>query len=163
MREDLLNELMADYETQRARNEREEAARREKIRREYPDIEKKVSQREELIFGTIHRILDGEAKAEDLTAKMEKLNRTKSGRMLLWKAGLPEDYLAPVYRCELQGYRIHRRTDQGTLRMPEKGVSGETPGKNRPGEERCGKTFETFNPGSFRMNPVDDRVLPSAA
>ena len=57
MREDLLNELMADYETQRARNEREEAARREKIRREYPDIEKKVSQREELIFGTIHRIL----------------------------------------------------------------------------------------------------------
>ena len=97
MREDLLNELMADYETQRARNEREEAARREKIRREYPDIEKKVSQREELIFGTIHRILDGEAKAEDLTAKMEELNG-EIGK-LLSEAGLTEDYLAPVYRC----------------------------------------------------------------
>ena len=30
MREDLLNELMADYETQRARNEREEVERRER-------------------------------------------------------------------------------------------------------------------------------------
>ncbi len=97
MREDLLNELMAEYEAQRARNEREEAARREKIRRECPDIEKKASEREELIFGTIHRILDGEAKAEDLTAKMEKLNG-EIGQMLL-EAGLPEDYLAPVYRC----------------------------------------------------------------
>jgi len=97
MREDLLNELMAEYEVQRARNEREEADRRERIRREYPEIEKKVSEREGLIFGTIHRILDGEAKAEDLTAKMEELNGT-IGKMLR-EAGLSEDYLAPVYRC----------------------------------------------------------------
>ena len=33
MREDLLNELKTEYEEQRARNEREETERREKIRR----------------------------------------------------------------------------------------------------------------------------------
>ena len=81
MREDLLNELLAEYEAQRSRNEREEAVRRERIRREYPDIEKKVAEREELIFETIHRILDGEAKAEDLTAKMEELS-SAIGKML---------------------------------------------------------------------------------
>ena len=63
MREDLLNELTAEYEAQRARNDREEAARRERIRREYPEIQRKVAEREELVFGTIRGYLNGNAKA----------------------------------------------------------------------------------------------------
>ena len=97
MREDLLMELEAEYEAQRARNEREETARRERIRREFPAIEAKAESREELIFGTIRRILNRTAGAEDLPAQMEQLNRS-IGEMLQ-AAGLPEDYLGPVYRC----------------------------------------------------------------
>ena len=64
MREDLLNELTAEYEEQRARNDREENARRDRIRREFPDIEKLVLEREGLVFGTIRKILDGSAGAD---------------------------------------------------------------------------------------------------
>ena len=97
MREDLLNELTAEYEEQRARNDREENARRDRIRREFPDIEKLVLEREGLVFGTIRKILDGSAGAENLTDKMQALN-TEIGKMLREK-GLPEDYLSPVYKC----------------------------------------------------------------
>ena len=97
MREDLLNELTAEYEEQRARNDREENARRDRIRRDFPDIEKLVLEREGLVFGTIRKILDGNAGAENLTEKMQALN-TEIGNMLLEK-GLPADYLSPVYKC----------------------------------------------------------------
>ncbi len=97
MREDLLNEVLTEYEAQRVQNEREESERREKIRLEYPEIEKKVREREELVFGTIQKILDREAKAEDLTGKMKELNI--SIVKMLTECGLPEDYLEPVYRC----------------------------------------------------------------
>ena len=97
MREDLLNELEAEYADQRARNERTEAERRENIRRNYPDIEAAVEERETLVFGTIRKILDGNASAENLSERMDHINRS-IGRMLQEK-GLPADYLFPVYRC----------------------------------------------------------------
>lgn len=154
MREDLLNELMADYETQRARNEREEAARREKIRREYPDIEKKVSQREELIFGTIHRILDGEAKAEDLTAKMEKLNG-EIGK-LLSEAGLPEDYLAPVYRCaKCKDTGYAGELIKEPCECLKKAYQAKIRDKIGLGKN-AGETFETFNEAIIPDQPVGD-------
>ena len=99
MREDLLNELTAEYEAQRARNDREEAARRERIRREYPEIQRKVAEREELVFGTIRGYLNGNAKAENLSGKMAELNENIS--RMLQDCGLPADYLEPVYRCAL--------------------------------------------------------------
>ena len=97
MREDLLNELTAEYEAQRARNDREENARRDKIRRDFPDIEKRLLEREGLVFGTIRKILDGNAGAENLTEKMQKLNAEIE--QMLRENGLPADYLSPVYKC----------------------------------------------------------------
>ena len=97
MREDLLNELKTEYEEQRARNEREETERREKIRREFPMIEKKVEERENLVFDTIRQILDGNAKAEALKEKMIQLNHDIA--QILIENNFPEDYLEPVYRC----------------------------------------------------------------
>ena len=97
MREDLLNELTAEYEAQRARNDREENARRDKIRRDFPDIEKRLLEREGLVFGTIRKILDGNAGAENLTEKMLELNAEIE--QMLRENGLPADYLSPVYKC----------------------------------------------------------------
>ena len=99
MREDLLNELEAEYEQIRYANEQEEARRREKIRLENPEIDALVHEREELIFGTLRDILNGEARTEDLPERMEKLSAEIRAR--LEDAGYPADYLAPVYRCPI--------------------------------------------------------------
>lgn len=98
MREDLLQELENEYALLRSENEREEMRRRERIRREFPDIHELTLQREELVFGTLRSILRHEAREEDLPGKMEQL----SGRIRekLVENGLPADYLTPVYRCE---------------------------------------------------------------
>ena len=97
MREDLLKALESEYEEQRALNERTEAERRENIRRNYPGIEAAAEEREALIFGTIRKILDGNAEAANLTERMESLNRRIEE--MLQEKGLPGDYLSPVYRC----------------------------------------------------------------
>lgn len=99
MREDLLNELEAEYEQIRSANEQEEARRREKIRLENPEIHTLLNEREELIFGTLRDILNGEAKTDDLPERMEKLSALIRNK--LEEAGYPADYLAPVYRCPL--------------------------------------------------------------
>lgn len=97
MREDILNELNAEYALQRDRNEKEEAIRRERIQREFPEIHKKMAERENLIYRTIHQILDGNASTENLEEKMNTAN--KGIAAALKKSGLPKDYLEPVFRC----------------------------------------------------------------
>ena len=77
MREDLLKELEDEYLQIRAANEREEDARRRKIRTEEPEIEALVRERESLVFGTMRQILNGNAaKPEKLPERMEELNGT---------------------------------------------------------------------------------------
>ena len=97
MREDLLIRLEEEYAAQRQRNEAEEAARREKIRRGYPEIQQMAEERENLIYGTIRQMLDGHADTDGLEEKMRSVN-TKIAAALREK-GLPENYLDPVYRC----------------------------------------------------------------
>ena len=99
MREDLLNELEAEYEQIRSANEQEEARRREKIKLENPGIYALMQEREELVFGTLRDILNGEAKTEDLPERMEKLSAEIREKLVA--EGYPADYLAPVYRCPL--------------------------------------------------------------
>ena len=100
MREDLLNELETEYAERRAENERTEAARASEIREKYPEIQRLKTQRQELVRGSIRRIGAGPVNgAAALTEQMAELNRRI--REALKNAGLPEDYLAPVYRCPL--------------------------------------------------------------
>ena len=97
MREDLLQELEIEYGQIRAENERMEAERKEKIRKEFPEIRDLTERREELVYGTLRDILHGNADTEGLPEKMEKLSAEI--RRELKSAGLPEDYLAPIWRC----------------------------------------------------------------
>lgn len=99
MREDLLQELETEYARLRAENERTEEIRKERIRSEQPEIFSLISERENLVFGTLRDILNGGAKTEDLPERMQSISaliRTK-----LEEKGFPADYLAPVYRCSL--------------------------------------------------------------
>ena len=97
MREDLLQELETEYSLLRADNERTEELRKERIRTEQPEIFSLVRERENLVFGTLRDILNGNAQAENLPERMEDLS--SQIREKLEEKGFPADYLAPVYRC----------------------------------------------------------------
>ena len=154
MREEILNELLSEYESLRAENEREEMLRREKIRKSFPEIEQKLEDREALVFGTIRKVLSGTAQADNLTRKMSELNRT-IGRMLK-ENGLPENYLEPVYRCTAckdTGYTGEpvREPCDCLKKAYQKKLRDEI-GLNRNDEE----VFENFLSGIIPDEPVDD-------
>ena len=97
MHEDLLKEIEAEYEQIRLANEREEQRRREQIMAEQPEIRALVLEREELVFGTLKRLLKGPEEAGNLPERMETISAKI--REKLQEKGFPGDYLAPVYRC----------------------------------------------------------------
>lgn len=99
MRDDLIRALEIEYDQIRAENEREEIYRKERIRREFPDIYDLTSQREELVFGTLRDILNRNAETDTLQARMKELSLKI--RQKLQENHLPEDYLSPVYRCSI--------------------------------------------------------------
>ena len=99
MREDLLKELELEYEQIRSENEREEVRRKEQIRRQEPEVDALVREREEMVFGTLRSILKGGADTDGLPEKMEQVSAQI--RRKLTEKGYPADYLAPVYRCSI--------------------------------------------------------------
>ncbi len=102
MREDLLNELEAEYAARRAEDERIEEARAAEIREKFPVIQQLKQQRQDLVRSRIMTLGTGKVPAGNegsLPEQVEALNRKI--REELKKAGLPEDYLAPVYQCAL--------------------------------------------------------------
>ena len=98
MREDLLNEITIEFEKRRTENEREQSTRRNRIRQEYPEIEKLLKQREEIVFGTIRQIFDGKPGTENLPVKMHEMNEQIEKQLIV--SGFQADYLEPVFKCE---------------------------------------------------------------
>jgi len=98
MREELIRELEEDYARQRAENERIEAHRREEIRQD-PELNAMTREREEMIYGSLRRMLEGKPAEDNLPERMKLL----SGRIrkTLEEKGYPGDYLSPVFRCPL--------------------------------------------------------------
>ena len=156
MREDLLNELDAEYAAQRNRNEQEEADRRERIRREFPDISRMMAERENLIFGTIHRMLDGNADTDRLEERMKAANDEIAAAL---KAnGLPEDYLEPVYRCAIcrdTGYtgELIKEPCECLLKAYQEKIR-ERIGLGKNADE----TFEKFNAGIIPETQVQPGI-----
>lgn len=97
MRKAIMQQLLAEYEEQRQRNQLEEQARREKAMAACPEIGEVLDARQEMIFAGLRGILGGQGAAADIPARMEVLNRRLAS--LLKQQNLPETYLDPVYRC----------------------------------------------------------------
>ncbi len=97
MRETVRAELEQEFARRRAENERVEAGRRREIAEGYPEIEALIRKREQLVFGTIRKILSRRAEEEDLPERMRELSQEI--RRKLVESGLPENYLEPVCRC----------------------------------------------------------------
>ncbi|MBQ8554943.1 MAG: ATP-binding protein [Clostridia bacterium] len=98
MRNAILQELHAEYEQQRAENERQNALRRAEAVRACPEIELLLNARQEMIFASLRGILGGQVTADDLPQRMEVMNRQLAS--LLNRHGFAEDYLEPVFRCK---------------------------------------------------------------
>lgn len=98
MREELLREIEAELDDLRRSNEQEEISRKAAILRNEPEIAALLTQREQLIQGTLRDMLRGQAKAEDLPGKMAVISAEI--RAALHRKGYAENYLAPIYRCE---------------------------------------------------------------
>jgi DNA replication protein DnaC len=152
MREDLIRELEQEYAEQRIRNEQTEAERREEIRNHYPEIQRKVEARESLIFGTLRQILNGATQSADLTGRMKDLNRDIEEMLIA--AGLPGDYLSPVFRCPVckdTGYT------GDTVRTPCECMKKAYQKKLRSAiglDKSERETFEKFDSGFIPNEPV---------
>ena len=98
MRKNLLNLVEQEMARRRLDNERTEAARKQEIEQKYPVIRALITERENLIHGTLRGILSGKNTADDLPERMKDVSAKI--RQALKDNGYAEDYLAPVYQCE---------------------------------------------------------------
>lgn len=154
MREDLLTEIETEYAQIRVADEREENARRQKIREEEPEIDALVRERESLVFGTMRQILNGNAaRPENLPERMEELNGKIRDR--LQEKGYPADYLAPVYRCPL--CKDSGRTGE-TIKEPCVCLKKAYQRKLREKIGLNGDKEETFR--TFDLNVIPDEKIP---
>lgn len=151
MREELLKELEQEYEAIRSEDEHEESMRRGRIRTEYPEIYKLVLEREGMIYGTLRSILKGTAETKELPVKMKELSSRI--RSMLNANGLPEDYLAPVYRCPV--CRDTGRTGE-TVKEPCECLKRAYSKKLREkiGLIGNGETFEKFDLNVFSNDKI---------
>ena len=95
-----IKRLLGEYEKIRTENQREGQRREREIRQGFPAIAVLLDERRDRLTGSIRTALQGRAvDAESLQGEMRGLN----GRILaeLAKAGYPEDYLQPIYRCPI--------------------------------------------------------------
>ena len=95
-----IKRLLGEYEKIRTENQREGQRREWEIRQGFPEIEALLEARRDRLTGSIRAALQGRAvDAEVLQTGMRELNGKI--RAELTKAGYPEDYLQPIYRCPI--------------------------------------------------------------
>lgn len=99
MRNEILSEILAEYENQRLLNHQEELHRQALALEKCPELANLLEDRRSIIAGGIMGILQGASSPEDLPRRMEVLNLRITD--VLKSGGFPADWLEPVYRCSL--------------------------------------------------------------
>lgn len=98
MRNEILRQLLAEYDQLQQQHWQEEVERQSEIARRIPEIPRLMEERQRLINDGIMGILRGGVSAENVPEHMEVL--TGRIRGLLEQNGYPADYLDPIYRCK---------------------------------------------------------------
>ena len=96
-RKEILQQLTSEYEQRRMANRALEGQRRAEAEAHIPELAQVLQARQDLIFSSVHGILEGHRTYEDIPAQMEVLNRRVTS--LLEGAGYPADWLDPIYTC----------------------------------------------------------------
>jgi len=97
MRNEILRQLLAEYDQVQQQNWQEELERRMEVSRRIPEVIRLMDERQQLISDGIMGLLRGAGAVESAPERMALL--TGRIRSLLKENGLPEDYLDPIYRC----------------------------------------------------------------
>ncbi len=154
----IMNALMMQYEARQAENAREEERRLQEASGICPEIGRLAAARRDALFSTLRATLSlrkQNAAVNRLAEDMEKYNRRI--RELLKTNGLPEDYLQPVYQCEMcrdtgfVGESVKRRCT--CLSREYFKQMGRLIGLN----ERTPQTFE-----AFREDVFSQEIIPGA-
>lgn len=98
-----INKILYDYEQTRLANRREELRRREQIYREIPRIEELDTDSGSSYIQAVRERIKGKDTSLDLNQSTRKANRSNTAekKRLLVEAGYPENYLDPIFTCEL--------------------------------------------------------------
>ena len=100
-RENITREVLSRMESRRARNRGEELARREEAGRRSPRIAELLAERQRSLLSGVRGAFTSPAQAqsisEALRGRIARINEELA--LELARAGLPRDYLQPVYQC----------------------------------------------------------------
>lgn len=153
MRNTILRELQAEYEQTRMRSALEEDRRRREVVAACPEIARLMEERENMIFAGVRSILGGMGSAEDMTSRMDVINKRIAA--LLKQHGFAADYLEPVYRCR-------KCRDTGYCGEPVKDMCDCLRGAfysrlyRQVGlSERGEQSFESFDANVFSDKPME--------
>ena len=144
----LREQIMESYRLQREKNAREERRRREEVAEKDPRIGELMQKRHEMILSSVRSAFE-QVQTGDLEAIMRDYNRRI--RELLKENGFPENYLEPVYACELcrdTGY-------VGEIRKTECVCMKKKAAQLTDRVTSEGQTFECFDETVFPEIPVD--------
>ena len=148
-----IKRLLGEYEKIRTENQREGQRREREIRQGFPTIAVLLDERRDRLTGSIRAALQGRAvDAENLQTGMRGLN----GRIRaeLAKAGYPEDYLQPIYRCPIcrdTGY-VGEPVHELCACIKQRIMDAENAGEHKGG---LGKhSFEQFDLNVFPDVPI---------
>jgi DNA replication protein DnaC len=154
----IMNALMMQYEARQAENAREEERRLKEAAGLCPEIGCLAAARRDALFSSVRSALASgkqNASVSRLAEDMENYNLKIRG--LLKKNGLPEDYLQPVYQCEIchdtgfVGESVKKRCS--CLNKEYFKQMGKLIGLN----ERVPQTFE-----AFREEVFSREIIPGA-
>lgn len=103
LRENVMREVLAQYENQRLENHREEERRRAEVAARSPQVAALLHEREECFYARMRAAFASPKQAQEtadaLEAELKRINAAL--RRELVKLGYDEEYLQPVYRCAL--------------------------------------------------------------
>lgn len=148
-----IKRLLGEYEKIRTENQREGQRREREIRQGFPAIAALLDERRDRLTGSIRTALQGRAvDAESLQGEMRELN----GRIRaeLTKAGYPEDYLQPIYRCPIcrdTGY-VGEPVHELCACMKQRIMDAENAGEHKGGLGR--HSFAQFDLNVFPDVPI---------
>lgn len=157
LRENVLREVLAQYENQRLENHREEDRRREEVAGRSPRIAALLREREESFYARMRAAFASPKTAQETADKLEAdLKRINAAlRAELVKLGYDEEYLQPVYRCVLcrdTGYVGEPVHEQCTC-LRRRVLEGMLRDENLRGLER--ENFSTYNAEVY-----SDAIIP---
>lgn len=151
-----IKRLLGEYEKIRTENQREGQRREREIRQGFPEIEALLEARRDRLTGSIRAALQGRAvDAEVLQTGMRELNGKI--RAELTKAGYPEDYLQPIYRCPIcrdTGY-VGEPVHELCACMKQRIMDEENRGERKGGLGE--HSFEQFNLSAFPDDTIPGR------